>query len=145
MRVERLPVAEEEGWLRMRRALWPDCPEPIHRHEMTLLRRETGAVFAVRRPNGELGGFAEVSVRHYAEGCHGGLVGYLEGWYVEPELRGGGAGRALLAAAEAWAQGQGCLEMASDTEVENVGAQAAHRRVGYQDVGALVHFRKPLR
>jgi aminoglycoside 6'-N-acetyltransferase I len=144
MRVERLPAPEEEGWLRMRRALWPDCPDSIHRHEMTLLRRETGAVFAVRRVDGGLGGFAEVSVRRYAEGCHGGRVGYLEGWYVEPELRGAGVGRALLAAAEGWARDQGCLEMASDTELDNAEAQKAHRRAGYQEVGTLVHFRKPL-
>jgi uncharacterized protein (TIGR02246 family) len=38
-------------------------------------------------------GFAEVSIRPYAEGCSTDRVGYLEGWFVRPEARRRGVGR----------------------------------------------------
>ena len=49
-------------------------------------------------------GFAEVSVRPYAEGCRGERVAYLEGWFVAEGARGHGVGRALVEAAGGPAQ-----------------------------------------
>lgn len=147
MTIVRLLAADDDDeWLRMRRTLWPDCPDGIHRHEMALLRGDTMevAVFASRNETGVLDGFVETSIRKYAEGCHSGRVGYVEGWYVDPAVRGRGIGRALIAAAENWARSVGCTEMASDTELENVASQRAHGRVGYQEVERAVHFRKDL-
>jgi aminoglycoside 6'-N-acetyltransferase I len=46
-------------------------------------------------------GLAELSIRPCAEGCSTSDVAHLEGWYVRPEARGRGAGRALIDAAEA--------------------------------------------
>ena len=40
-------------------------------------------------------GFVELSLRAYAEGCQSDNVAYVEGWYVVPEARGSGVGRAL--------------------------------------------------
>jgi aminoglycoside 6'-N-acetyltransferase I len=53
-------------------------------------------------------------------------------------------GRALVAAAEAWARAQGCREMASDTHLDNAVSRHAHARLGYAEMEHLVHFRKPL-
>jgi len=71
-------------------------------------------------------------------------VGYLEGWYVEPELRRMGIGRSLVAAAEKWARERQCVEMASDAEVGNESSVAAHLRLGYEETARLVHLRKDL-
>jgi aminoglycoside 6'-N-acetyltransferase I len=131
------------AWLQMRQTLWPDCPAAIHEHEMRQLREPEGEVF-VAAAGEELVGFVEVSIRTFAEGCHGGRVGYVEGWYVAEAVRGRGVGRALLEAAEAWARERGCTEMASDTEPENATSRAAHARAGYAEVGTCVHFRKAL-
>ena len=148
--VRALQDGEEGEWLRLRQVLWPECEIAIHEHEMRLLQalRPRSAVFVVSstRPDdaGRLLGFVELSVRDYAEACHGERIGYVEGWYVSPLWRGQRVGAALMLAGEAWARDAGCTVMASDTGIENVASQRAHTRLGFEDVGQLVHFRKAL-
>jgi aminoglycoside 6'-N-acetyltransferase I len=89
-------------------------------------------------------GFAEVSIRPYAEGCQTDRVGYLEGWFVVGDLRGRGIGRRLVAAAEEWARAQGCAEFASDAEAANEASASAHRALGFTDVGLVRCFKKDL-
>lgn len=101
------------------------------------------AVFVSESTPGQLAGFVELFVRNYAEGCSG-ATPYVEGWYVDPALRGCGLGRALMGAAEAWARGEGFVELASDTPLQNTGSQEAHQALGFQEVERIVHFRKPL-
>ncbi|MCV4567098.1 GNAT family N-acetyltransferase, partial [Escherichia coli] len=72
------------------------------------------------------------------------FVGYLEGWYVEPEFRRTGIGRRLVAFAEQWAKAKGCSEMGSDAEIGNETSISAHLGLGYQITSRLVHFRKVL-
>jgi aminoglycoside 6'-N-acetyltransferase I len=57
---------------------------------------------------------------------------------------GRAVGAQLLAAAENWARGQGCIEMASDTGVDNTVSQEVHEALGFQVVDRCVHYRKPL-
>ncbi|MHC4375797.1 MAG: GNAT family N-acetyltransferase [Planctomycetota bacterium] len=97
-----------------------------------------------RGAEGAVLGFAELSVRSFAEGCRSDRVGYLEGWYVLPAERGRGVGRALVEAACDWARDQGCTEFASDTELDNRDSQAAHGALGFAEVGRLVLFRREL-
>jgi aminoglycoside 6'-N-acetyltransferase I len=78
------------------------------------------------------------------DSCSTDCVGYLEGWYVIPEARRRGIGRALVAAAEDWARGQGCREFASDAEVNNEASQRAHLALGFTETGRAVNFRKDL-
>ena len=59
-------------------------------------------------------GFAELSIRAYAEDCVTDDVAYLEGWFVDADVRRRGVGTALIRAAEAWARGKGLQEFASD-------------------------------
>jgi aminoglycoside 6'-N-acetyltransferase I len=105
---------------------------------------EREAVFVSAEPDGRLRGFVEVSLRASAAGCESSPVGYLEGWYVESEVRRKGIGKALVAIAEEWARSKGCREMASDAVVENEVSHVAHGRLGYEEVERLVHFRKAL-
>ena len=137
---------DTESWLVMRMALWPETDEPQHRREMAMMLsdEERFAVLVCQDPNGELDGFAEVSLRAWAEGCESSPVGYLEGWYVAQHARRQGIGAGLVAAAEDWARSRGCNEMASDTELANRISEAAHLRLGYQVVARVTAFRKRL-
>ena len=89
-------------------------------------------------------GLAELSIRAYAEGCSSDRVAYVEGWFVVPQARGHGVGRALIAAAEEWGRSQGCRELASDAEPDNAVSAAAHRALGFSEVGLVRCFRKDL-
>ena len=144
--VRPLADADHDEWLRQRLALWPDATPEDHRAEMAeyFSGPRPAAVLVCPRADGGLRGFVEVGIRDYAEGCDGDWIGYIEGWYVDPDSRHLGIGRALMAAAEAWAVAQGCREMASDAELANTGSQAAHGHLGYAEVGRSIHFRKVL-
>ena len=96
------------------------------------------------RPTGGLGGFVEVSIHPHAIGCDTRPVGYVEGWYVDADLRRSEIGRQLLAAAEAWARSKGCVEMTSDTLLGNEVGFASHQACGYDVTGRLIHFKKRL-
>jgi aminoglycoside 6'-N-acetyltransferase I len=149
VRVRHARPSDARSWAELRHALWPDQPldelgteaeaflegnEP--RLEAVLLAEEPG--------NGRLLGFAELSLRPYAEDCRTSPVAFLEGWYVIPGARRRGVGRALVAAAEEWGRAQGCREFASDTQYDNSTSAAAHQALGFDDAGALRCFRKAL-
>jgi aminoglycoside 6'-N-acetyltransferase I len=53
-------------------------------------------------------------------------------------------GGALVRAAERWARSQGCREFASDAEADNRVSAAAHRALGFAEVGVVRCFRKDL-
>ena len=147
MTVEPVRRSLLDDWKRMRAALWPACGEDEHAREMAeiLGDPEFNAAFLAHAPDGLPVGFLEVSIRLTAECCRPGRIGYIEGWYVDPAWRAKGQGAALVARAEVWASERGCTEMASDAFAENDGGRAAHRRLGYQEVSLLAHFRKDLR
>ena len=131
--------------------LWPDAS--IEEHAKELSRVVTGAgpgnlptvILVAQQRTGEIIGFAEVGLRSHAEGCDPSQpVGYLEGWYVEPAFRRRRVGARLLAAAEAWAKEHGCVEIASDTWLDNLQSQVAHEALGFEMVERSVHYRKRL-
>ena len=103
------------------------------------------AVIVADRGNGSLAGFVEVGARNYAEGCASTPVAYLEGWWVDPDVRRTGLGGQLVAAAEAWALDHDFTEMASDTELNNAGSLRAHLAIGFEEVERQICFRKRLR
>ena len=88
MKVRLLGDHDDAEWLRMRDALWPEIPPAEHEREMADYRGGlTKAVFVVDRGDGQLGGFLEAATRESADGCETSPVGYIEGWYVDPDLR----------------------------------------------------------
>ena len=101
-------------------------------------------VFVAERADGSLAGFVEAGTRPYADGCDTSPVGYVEAWYVDPDVRRQGLGRSLLVAAESWARARGYREMASDARLDNVVSHGAHRSAGYEEVDRVVQFRKLL-
>ena len=132
-------------WLRMRKALWDNCPDEQQEREIDeILSSETEVVLFAERPDGGLCGFLEASLRSRADGCDSTPVGYIEGWYVDPDIRRNGVGRALVSAAEAWARSRGCRQMASDAELWNEVSHQAHGALGYEETARLVLFKKNL-
>ncbi|HEX3627371.1 MAG TPA: GNAT family N-acetyltransferase, partial [Verrucomicrobiae bacterium] len=89
-------------------------------------------------------GFAEVGSRSLADGCSTSPVAYLEGWFVDRDLRRQGIGRSLVVAAEQWARERGFREFASDAELENLESQNAHVAIGFREVDRLVLYLKAL-
>lgn len=130
----------------MRRALWPEYEGNSHAGEIEAffagrLRNPLAVLLAVDE-SGAAVGFAELSIRPYAEGCVTDRVAYLEGWYVEPHARRQGIGRAMVAAAEDWARAQGCTEFGSDAELESEGSAVAHGALGFVETVRIRCFRK---
>lgn len=133
-------------WLRLRNLLWPGAPDDHEREIAEFFTKPSPdlATFVIDCGGTRLGGFLEAQVRNYAEGCSGSRIGYIEGWYVEPELRRQGLGAQLVRAAEHWARELGLSEMASDCEIDNAVSWRAHIALGYQEVERIICFRKAL-
>jgi aminoglycoside 6'-N-acetyltransferase I len=142
------PVRPDEAseWLAMRQILWPETSEPEHREEMAMMLSDADryAVLVCEDRSGSLRGFAEVSLRQWAEGCRSSPVAYLEGWFVAAESRRQGLGRMLVEAAEDWARARGCTELGSDTDLGNTQSEAVHLRLGFEIAARVTAFRKRL-
>ena len=142
------PLRENDigEWFRLRKMLWDGSSDEEHKAEMMDIyeHTETQLVLVAEVGEGMLGGFLEASIRPFVEDCHSDHVGYLEGWFVQPEYRRYGIGRKLVKTAENWALGKGCEEMASDAEIGNESSLKAHLNLGYEETSRLVHLRKDL-
>lgn len=147
MDVRRATTDDSAVWLKMRQALWPegasDHPFEIASYFAGRLRMPLEVLLAFDDAGLPVG-FVELSIRPYAEGCDTDSVAYLEGWYVVPEARCRGVGRALVQAAEQWARGEGCSEFASDALLDNDISAAAHRALGFTEVVQVRCFKKSL-
>jgi aminoglycoside 6'-N-acetyltransferase I len=130
----------------MRQALWPEVAAEELRAEAEAHFAEASqqAVFLAEGPADEPLGMIELSLRSYAEGCRTAPVPYIEAWYVAPQARRRGVGRALVAAAEQWARARGYGEIASDTLLDNRVGERAHLALGFAEVERAIHFRKDL-
>jgi aminoglycoside 6'-N-acetyltransferase I len=131
----------------MRQALWPSPAQEhageIDRYFAGTLREPVEVLLAFDEQAHAIG-MIELSIRAHAEGCATDRVAFVEGWYVEPALRLTGVGTALMRAAEQWARSQGCTELGSDAEVENVSSAAAHLAVGFTETGVVRCFKKSI-
>ena len=129
----------------LRHALWPEEPldELRAEAEANLARSDGGFATWVAVEGGEVVGFAEVSLRRdYVNGCVSSPVAFLEGIYVLPQHRRGGAGRALVAMAEQWGRERGCRELASDALLGNDLSRRFHGGAGFEETERVVYFRK---
>ena len=124
--------------------LWPHNTPDGLLAELEGLSPAESAIFLAEE-NGIPIGFAQCQLRHdYVEGTDSSPVGYLEGVYVREPYRGRGVARALLRACEDWAAEKGCLEFASDCELDNAGSIAFHLGAGFTEANRIVCFTKRL-
>lgn len=142
--LRRITSEDRDEWLKMRRGIWPEAPDSYLSFDMDdILASEDDAVIFATMGGAPIG-MIEAKIREYGEGCETSPVGYIEGWFVYPDVRGKGVAGALTQAAEDWARSKGCTEMASDTWLGNEASIKAHLKMGYFEVERLVHFVKRL-
>ena len=69
---------------------------------------------------------------------------YSDGWWVAPDLRARGAGRALVDAVERWCLERGYCELGSDVDFDNETSLYAHAALGFEPTLRLQFSRKRL-
>jgi aminoglycoside 6'-N-acetyltransferase I len=145
-KVRRATERDAVDVLQMMHALWPQAnPEELHAELSLHFRRPAAqAYFVAEDADGTLLGFVEAGLRSVADGCASSPVGYVEAWYVNPDVREKGVGKLLIASAEEWSREQGCSEIASDAEMENRISIEVHKKLGFAEISRAVTFRKSL-
>lgn len=136
--------ADLSDWVALRARLWPHAAESEHRSEaLEFCGRADFAAWIVRQ-QGEAIGFAEVSIRPFANGCESRPVAFLEGIWISEEARGQGIARKLIEVIEDWARQKGFRELGSDAELSNLESQRRHAQWGFSETERVVYFRKKL-
>ncbi len=150
MRIRPVQSGDRDEWLRLRRALWPDDRDG-HADEIDAWLIDPKASSAVcvevlvaERDGAGLCGFAEIGLRPYADVSEDRPAAYLEGVFVDADMRRTGVARALLAGVEAWAKARGGTELASDFLVDNDESRAWHKASGFSEVETQVLVKKRL-
>ena len=143
--IRRVQASDRPEWLRMRHALWPEeSIEDLILDSQVWLREEHCVAFVAERHADGMCGFLEVAIRPCNVDGEQGRFGYIEGWYVDPDLREQGIGKLLVSVAETWAAEQNCHEILSDARIENSLSHTAHQALGFTEVERLIHYRKRL-
>jgi GNAT superfamily N-acetyltransferase len=96
---------------------------------LELLHGRADAVILVAEAEGRVVGMCTVQLT--ASTARGGLSAGVEDVVVDQTVRGRGIGRALLAAAEAWARGRGAVRIALLADEANVSALDFYDRLGF--------------
>ena len=146
-RIQHCQSGEQAGWLPLRQALWPDASEQEHRDEIAeQLRQPQRYINFVAYDAGEQPvGLAKASLRHdYVNGTDSSPVVFLEGIYVVPQQRRHGVAARLIEHVAQWGRERGCVEMASDTDVDNLPSQETHKALGFEETERVVFFRRQL-
>jgi aminoglycoside 6'-N-acetyltransferase I len=145
--IRQVSANDAVAWVAMRARLWPDADkEDLARETRAFVEGSKSmldTVMVAEEGSGPIG-FIEITIRAFSDGCDSMPVPHVEGWFVEESARGRGVGRALMRAAEDWARARGFTELASDSELDDAGAQSAHKHCGFEEVDRIVKFRKTL-
>jgi aminoglycoside 6'-N-acetyltransferase I len=92
-------------------------------------------------------GFSHVLIRYewfLTESKDGSPVGYLDTIYARPEYRRQGIARTLVKMCEDWSRKKGCIEFASNCDLDNGRSLAFHLGIGFKELHRSIHFSKEL-
>jgi len=131
-----------DTWLHLRKLLWPDSLDEVHKQEMRdIISSDTAIAFLMFNPDDEPVGFIEGALylnppRNY---------GYIEGWFVLPLYRRQGFGGQLLGFLEEWFLHKNIALSLSDTiPLEYPLSPKAHAKYGYRGFETLQIYIKEL-
>lgn len=142
--IRKMIARDRHEWASMRCRLWDNESEAEHMREMAQLI-ETGKLTGYGAfQNGQAIGFAEVSIRDYANGCTQRPAPFLEGIWIASEHRRRGVARMLLDVIAEDLRADGFSELCSDVDIENQPSRSAHAVWGFQEVETVICYRKPL-
>ena len=143
--IRKMQPNDRAAWVEMRSLLWGGATEEAHFAEMdALMQDDRQSAYMAITPDGQPLGFAEVSLRDFANGAQGRPVPFLEGIWVSPDHRRQGVGRQLLDRITADIRSQGYREICSDADIDNLGSLRAHAGWGFQETERVVYFRREL-
>lgn len=125
--------------------MWEDNSiEGLTEEFIELIEKDDAQIF-IKFVENKAVGFAQCQLRYdYVEGTENSPVGYLEGIFVEEEYRGKGFAKELLSECQKWAKEKGCLEFASDCELDNVTSLKFHMAMGFEEANRIICFTKKL-
>ena len=129
-------------WKAMRKELYPTLDEMFDEKEMErIFNHKEWACQLITDYNETILGFVEISLRNFVDGCLSSPVAYIEGLFLKPQYRQQGLGKEVIKQIMAWCIQHGYSELATDTELENLNAQAFYKSVGFQETYRVVEFR----
>ena len=145
MKIQKITESDMMDAATLAKRLWPEEDfEELLRDFQHFLTSDIDAVFLARRGK-EAVAFAHFALRYdYVEGTTTSPVGYLEGIYVDEDLRKQGIARDLLKKGESWARKKGCAEFASDCVIDNAVSQLFHNSVGFTEAARVICYTKRL-
>jgi aminoglycoside 6'-N-acetyltransferase I len=142
MKIRKAEQADLEAWVALRRALWPDYAEDVlFDEERAILASPDEVCFLLVAPEGRAVGFVEAAIYRGPNGPYG----HVEGWYVAPEFRGQGHGRALIQHVESWCLHRAICLLTSDTDTAYPLSPDAHARAGFRKLHELTIFLKEIK
>jgi aminoglycoside 6'-N-acetyltransferase I len=142
--IRRADKNDLQSWSEMRSVLWPSHTWNDHLSELTELLRQDSFQGWIAFNGEKYIGFAEASIRPYANGCDSRPVVFLEGVFVDESHRNSGVGRRFVTIVEDWAKSNGITEIGSDAEFSNEMSHVCHKKWGFEEVERVIYFRKRL-
>ena len=141
MQIREAVPADLDAWAALRHALWPDCPVETARAEaVAILESPDEVCYLLSDASRAAVGFVEGAVHPGPDGPYA----HVEGWYVDPQLRGQGHGQELMGALEPWCLHRAIRRLTSDTTKDYPLSPAAHARAGFRAVHQFTIFMKEL-
>lgn len=143
--IRKAELADLEEVAVMARLLFPKHSLPALTEELSEYILSPQKAIFVFESFGKMVGFAQCSLRYdYVEGTLSSPVGYLEGIFVLPAYRLRKIATELVLTCEIWSRKHGCLEFASDIEIQNDSSQKFHIKLGFKEVNRIINFSKKI-
>ena len=143
--VQKATIDDKHILAKMAVQMWDSHTVEELETEFTKNLNSDNSAFFIKYENNMPIGFAQCGLRmDYVEGTKSSPVGYLEGIFVKPEYQNKGYARELLSACENWAKSKGCIEFASDCELDNDKSLMFHMAMGFEEANRVICFRKSL-
>lgn len=128
-----------KNWEKLIQELWPMNTEEA----LETFGSENEVIIGCFDPM--LIGAVHVSIRNdYVNGSESSPVGYIEGIVVTKNRRKEGIASQLLIEAEKYALHNGCIEMGSDIEIDNLDSLAFHLKNGYIEQERVICLTKKI-